>query len=189
MTAYGSFSDTELTDLLKLGDHAAFTEIYDRYNGLLYVFAYKRLRSREEAKDLIHELFLTLWTNRENLFFTVSMPAYLYSSVRNRIINFITHQKIADRYIDSFQHYLDNTPSNTTDHLVRHNELNAFIEEEIAALTPRMRQVFELSRKTNLTRKEIAEQLGISEETVKSQMHSALKILKVKLGPLFYLLF
>ncbi len=189
MVTYNTLPDAELTDLLKSGDQAAFTEIYDRYNGLLYVFAYKRLRDREEAKDLIHELFLTLWTNRESLLLTNSLVAYLYSATRNRVVNFITHRKIEERYIDSFQYYLDNAHNGTTDHLARHNELNAFIESEIATLSPRMRLVFELSRKTNLTRKEIAEQLNISEETVKSQMHSALKILKVKLGPLFCILF
>jgi RNA polymerase sigma factor (sigma-70 family) len=139
-------------------------------------FDYKRLRDGEEAKDLINELFLTLWTNHQGLFLSTSLPAYLYSATRNRIINFITHKKIEERYINSFQHYLDNTSGNTIDHLARHNEMSSFIEAEIAALAPRMRLVFELSRKTNLTRKEIAEQLNISEETVKAQMHNALRI-------------
>jgi len=184
-----SLSDPELITLLRQGDRDAFTEIYNRYNGLLYIFVHKRLQNREEAKDIIHELFLTLWNNRESLMITGDLSPYLYSAKRNRIINVITHQKVADRYIDSFQHYLDNVSSDTTDHLIRHNELKAFIEAEIAALTPRMRLVFELSRKTNLTRKEIAERLNISEETVKSQMHGALKILKMKLGPIFFMLF
>jgi RNA polymerase sigma-70 factor (family 1) len=184
-----TLSDNELLSLLRDGDHNAFTEIYDRYNGLLYVFAYKRLRDREEAKDIIHELFLSLWTNHQNLTLTTGLPGYLYTAVRNRIINTITHQKIATRYIDSFQHYLDGNKNNNTDHLVRHKELAEFIEKEIEELPPKTRRVFELSRKTNLSRKEIATELQISEETVKSHMHSALKTLRVKLGSLFFLLF
>jgi len=189
MEVYTSHTDEELTDLLKCGDKAAFTEIYNRYNGTLYIFALKRLRSRDEAMDLVHELFLTLWNNRESLIITTSLPAYLFSSVRNRIINIITHLKISKRYIDSFQNYLDKASVDTTDHLVRNNILSAFIETEIANLSPRMLQIFELSRKTNLTRKEIADELSISQETVKSQMHAALKILKARLGHHFYLLF
>jgi RNA polymerase sigma-70 factor (family 1) len=189
MTAYNSVSESALIELLSSGDHAAFTEIYDRYNGVLYVYTYKKIRDREEAKDLIHELFLYLWNNRENLKLVTSLPAYLFSSARNRIINMVTRQKVAERYIDSFQSFIDSFSASDTDHLLRHNDLNAIIEAEIAALTPRMRQIFELSRKTNLTRKQIAEQLNISEETVKSQMHGALKILKTKLGALFFLLF
>jgi RNA polymerase sigma-70 factor (ECF subfamily) len=189
MATYNSYTDVELTDLLKSGNHAAYTEIYDRYSGLLYIFAYKRLRDREKAKDLVHDLFLTLWANHESLFFTSSLPAYLYSSVRNKIINIITHNKIEEQYIDSFKHYMDNLMDNKADHLTRHNELNSFIESEIAALSPRMRLVFELSRKSNLTRKEIADRLNISEETAKSQLHCALKILKVKLSLYSYFLF
>jgi RNA polymerase sigma-70 factor (family 1) len=183
------FSDVELLCHLKNGNHAAYEEIYNRYNGPLYIFAYKRLKNREEAKDAIHELFLKLWSDREMISAAINLPAYLYTALRNRILNTITHQKVAGRYIDSFQKFaaqLNNT--DTTDHLIRHNELNAFIENEISNLHPRMRMVFEMSRKTNLSRKEIAEQLSISEETVKSHMHGALKILKVKLGALFTLI-
>jgi len=188
MVNYNSYSDNDLLRLLKASDHDAYTEIYDRFNGLLYIFAYKRLRNREEAKDSIHELFLKLWAERENISPAVNLPAYLYIALRNRIFNIIAHQKIATRYIDSFQNYVDHLQStNTTDHLIRHNELASFIEHEIAALHPRMRMVFELSRKTNLSRKEIAMQLDISEETVKSHMHGALKILRLKLGSLFFL--
>ncbi|MCC8425948.1 RNA polymerase sigma factor [Mucilaginibacter sp. UR6-11] len=189
MTALSTLSDPELVALLQQGDHAAFTEIYDRYNGLLYVFAYKRLHDREEARDVIHELFLHFWTGHQDLFLTNNLSAYLYTATRNRIINVVTRQKVASRYIDSFQSYLDQSPAAGTDYLVRYNELNEFIEHEIAALPERIRLVFELSRKTNLTRKEIAEKLGVSEETVKSQMHSALKALKTKLGPFFFFVF
>ena len=185
---FKSLNDQELLLLLKEGERAAFTETYNRYSGLLYVFAYKRLKNREEAKDIIHELFLGLWANCKNLNTNTILPAYLYMVVRNKIINLVSRQKVAARYIDSFQCYLDETQTDNTDYLVRHNELLAFIEAEVANLPPRMQQVFELSRKTNLTRKEIAKELNVSEETVKSQMHSALKIIKVKLGPYFLLL-
>jgi RNA polymerase sigma-70 factor (ECF subfamily) len=185
---FNRLPDNELLALLVGGDVDAYTEIYDRYNGLLYIFAYKRLRDREEARDIIHELFLSIWNNHQNLPLSVSLSAYLYTAVRNRIINAVAHQKVAARYIDSFQDYI-NTSNNSTDHLVRHKELEAFIEKEIAELPPKTRLVFEMSRKTNLTRKEIAEELQISEETVKSHMHGALKTLRIKLGSLFIFLF
>ncbi|MNX69237.1 RNA polymerase sigma factor [compost metagenome] len=93
------------------------------------------------------------------------------------------HKKVSQRYLESFQTYLD-TEQNATDYLVRHNELSSLIEKEIAGLPHKMREVFELSRKTNLSRKEIAAELNLSEQTVKSHMHHALKILKAKLGPM-----
>ncbi len=176
--------------MLKADDPNSFKEIYDRYNGPLYVFAYKRLKDRENSKDVVHELFLKLWSDRDMLSDRFVLSAYLYSSLRNRIINIITHQKVEERYIDSFRKYIAQHSTDNTDHLLRHNDLAAFIENEIANLHPRMRKVFELSRKMNLTRKEIAMELSISEETVKSHMHGALKILKDRLlGTLFHLLF
>jgi RNA polymerase sigma-70 factor (ECF subfamily) len=72
--------------------------------------------------------------------------------------------------------------------LVREKQLAAIIEREIAALPPKMREVFVLSRKEYLTHKEIAELLGISEQTVSKHVTNALKILRVKLGAVAYIL-
>ncbi|SEL73930.1 RNA polymerase sigma factor [Parapedobacter koreensis] len=189
MAAYSNYTDEALVPLLQKGDKAAYTEIYNRYHGLLYIFAYKRLTDREEAKDIIHELFLKLWTDRDRLEITGHLSAYLYAAARNRIINSIAHQQVATRYIDSFLSYIEQVDHQSADHLVRNNDLQAFIQKEINSLQPRMREVFELSRNTNLSRKEIAEKLGISEETVKSHMHNALKLLKARLGDLFLMVF
>ncbi len=186
MAAYSKYSDVDILLLLKNGDHLAYTEIYDRYHAQMYVFAYRRLKNREEAKDIIHELFLKLWADREIIAERFVLAAYLYTSLRNRIINLIAHQKVSTRYIESFNKYIINLSDNNSDFLVRHKDLHQVIEQEIANLNPRTRKVFELSRKTNLSRKEIAQELGIAEETVKSHMHSALKVLKVKLGDLYF---
>ncbi|MBS1500585.1 MAG: RNA polymerase sigma-70 factor [Bacteroidetes bacterium] len=188
MADVSTLGDVDLTDLLKSGDHAAFTEIYHRYKGLLYIFAYKRVGDREEARDIIHELFTALWEKREALNITGNLLSYLYTSVRNRIMDRVARQKVAARYLDQFQEYIDSGHS-PADHLARMRNLEELIEREIAALPPKMRTVFLLSRNTELSRKEIAEQLDLSEETVKSHMHHALKTLKGRLGPLFVLLF
>src|SRR5690554_5368543 len=105
MTAYSRYSDEEILQFLKNGDHRAYTEIYDRYSGHLYIFAYKRLKNREESKDLIHELFLKLWTDREMIAGRYNLIAYLYASLRNRILNLIAHQKVSTKYIESFNQY------------------------------------------------------------------------------------
>lgn len=188
MSPHSNYTDHELLALLREGDRDAYTEIYNRYNGPLYVFVYKRIGDREETRDLLHELFLSVWVNHSVLNITTGLAPYLYTAAKNKIIKLAAKEKTSARYIESFRSYLE-TASETTDHLVRHNEMSAFIENEITKLPARMKLVFELSRKTNMTRKQIAEALDISEETVKSQMHGALKTLKVKLGPMFYLLF
>lgn len=186
MPAYSGYTDAKLTSLLSNGDKLACTEIYKRYNALLYLHAYRRLNDREDAKDVVHELFTLLWVKRGELRIKTSLAAYLYTSVRNRIFDVISHKKVESGYIVSLQHFIDEGDY-MVDRLVRENELMALIEKEIASLPPKMRQVFELSRKHYLSHKEIAKELNLSEQTVRKQVNNALRILRVKLGSLLYL--
>lgn len=188
MLNYQTISDHELAGLLKSGDRRAYTEIYNRYKWLLHVHAYKWMQDREEAKDIVHELFASLWTKRESLSFPENLSAYLYTAVRNRIFNMISHQKVESEYLSSLQHFIDEGTC-VTDHLVREKQLTALIEKEISSLPPKMREVFELSRKSQLSHKEIAEQLQLSEQTVRKHVQHALKILRIKLGLVVFLVF
>ncbi|RDC55266.1 RNA polymerase sigma-70 factor [Pedobacter chinensis] len=184
MARYRTHTDQELAALLKTGDHEAYAEIYNRYIKLLYAFALKRLDDEQEVEDLLHELFMSFWSKREQFNEDTLLAPYLYSAVRYRIINIFSRRKVSAQYLDSFNTYLDNDLStDETDHLIRHNELSAQIDKEIEALPKKMREVFQLSRKNGYTRKQIADELGLSEETVKSHMFHALRILKVKLKP------
>ncbi len=188
MVAYHKLTDERLADLLRQGDEYAYTEIYNRYESLVYIFTYKRIGIREEAKDIVHEVFLYLWEQHKTLVFTTGLLPFVYTAIKNKILNRIKHKKVSSRYIDAFQEYLE-ISEESADYLLRHNELSTLIEKEIAALPVKMRQVFELSRRSNYSRKEIANELSLSEETVKSHMHHALKLLKEKLGPLMVLVF
>lgn len=183
MSLYSKFPDAELIVLLKQDDRNAYAEIFSRYKAPLYIFAYKKVGDREEAKDLVNELFVNTWEKRAEANMPSGLAAYLFGMLKNRILDLFKHKKVSQRYLETFQYYL-NTDNNNADYLVRHNELNELIEKEIAALPEKMRRVFELSRKTNLSRKEIAEELNVSEQTVKSHMFHALKILKTRFGGL-----
>lgn len=188
MSNFSPISDNELFYKLKTGDRGAYTEIYHRYKELLFVFAYKKTNSEEEAKDLIHELFLTLWEKRSEINISKELPAYLFWTLRNKIFDSFRHKNVTQKYIDHLSNYLIKHEADT-DYLVRHNDLSKFIEAEIAALPQKMRQAFELSRKSNLTRREIATELNLSEETVKSHIRRALLILKTKLGAITFFFF
>lgn len=186
MTAYSSLSDYELTDLLKSGDQAAFTEIYQRYKWVLFVHALKRVGDREQAKDIIQELFTTLWDRRNELDLHSHLSGYLYTSIRNRVIKSFAHRQVESDYLTSLAATISEGDC-ITDHKVRQSSLAAIIENEINELPEKMREVFILSRKHHLSHKEIAQQLGIEETTVKRQISNALKILRVKLGLIVWL--
>lgn len=183
MTKYESMTDEELIEYLKTGSPKAYTEIYNRYKAALYRHALKVLEDKEEVSDVIHELFLTLWIKRETITINQSLSAYLYGAMRNRILDHIARNKFVGNYLDSLQHYIECAVP-YTERQVLFNELSDLVDKEVAALPPKMREIFELSRRDNLTHKEIAAQLNISDHTVKKQINNALKILRPKITSL-----
>jgi RNA polymerase sigma-70 factor (family 1) len=188
ISSYSSFTDLELTNLLKSGDRTAFLEIYNRFQGLLYIYACKIIKDEEDAEDIVQEVFLYLWDKRSTIILKSSISSYLYSAVRFKFFNLLDRKKIRTDYKISFQQFLDQGEY-VTDNYIREKEFSQLIEKEIAALPDKMREIFELSRKHHLSRKEIAEQLNLSEKTVKNQINNALKILRGKLGIVVFLMF
>lgn len=183
---YSTLSDADLIILLKSDDAMAYTVIYNRYFDSLYLHACNKLKDKEEAQDVIHELFTHLWNKRKELLIKSNLSSYLYISVRNRILDLISHQQVESKYVNSLQNFI-NEGHCITDHLIREKQLANLIEKGISNLPTKMREVFELSRKEKLSHKEIAAQLNLSEQTVKKQINNALKILRIKLGTMLFL--
>jgi RNA polymerase sigma-70 factor (ECF subfamily) len=181
-------SDNELIVLLKDNSHSAYAELYRRYYRLLFAHAYKRLKDEEQAKDIVQEFFVSLWDKRETITMRSSLAGYFFTAINNRVIDYFLHQQVEEKYVSSFAGFLA-TEQVKTDHLVREKQLMAFIEKEIEQLPPKMREVFQLSRKENLSHKEIAERLSISEKTVDRQVSNALFRLKTRFGIFAFLLF
>ncbi len=97
------------------------------------------------------------------------------------MFNAIAHQNITDRYAKSIQTFFEKGEF-FTDNLIREKELNKIIEKEIEALPKKMREVFLLSRNTDLSHKEIGKVLGISDTTVKKQVGNAVRVLRLKIN-------
>lgn len=182
MINYSKLTDRELASLLKKGDQYAYTQIFERYNELLLRHAYRLLENRNEAGDIVQDIFLILWQKRESIVFKTALSAYLYCSVRNRIFDLISHQKVVARYAESIGSFMEQGYT-LIDDQIREKELAAVIGKEIAALPPKMRQVFLLSRHEEYSYQEIADQLNITHKTAKQQVYNAAKILKLKIEP------
>jgi RNA polymerase sigma-70 factor (ECF subfamily) len=189
--ALEAFPDQQLLQLLAEGNQASYTVIYSRYSEVLFRHAFHMLEDLEEAQDVVQEVFLMLWSKKEDLITARSLSGYLYSSVRNRILNHFTHQKVIDKYLDSIRTYLE-TGGYTPDEHLREKELAAIIEKELASMPPKMQEIFRLSREKQLSHKAIGEQLNISDKTVKQQIYKAVKQLRskiehfIKITPLFF---
>lgn len=180
MAAYSAYTDQELVALLKKGERDAFTEIFNRYNKLLYSHVYNKLRDEEGSRDLVQDVFVVLWEKRDTIQ-NINLAGYLFTMSRNRILNLVSHHKIVSDYATSIQAYAQQH-TEAADELIREKQLTALIEAEINALPARMREVFILSRREHLSNKEIAHQMRLSEHTVADQIKKSLKILRYKIG-------
>lgn len=180
MSQYRQYTDDLLVQLLAEGDTEAFSELYERYAGILYVHAHKRVADREIAQDLVQDLFASIWMNRNHRLIATSVSSYLYSALRYKIINWLLREKRLSDYEASLMDELSIEPTGA-DHGLRERELRQLIEREVARLPKKMRQIFQMSRDQQLCHREIAEQLNLSPGTVKKQINSALRVLRVKL--------
>jgi RNA polymerase sigma-70 factor (ECF subfamily) len=180
MSSYIRLNDKELAAHFREGDRNAFAEIFERYHDVLFAHAYNKLRDKDEARDIVQDVFVKFWNKRTEIEITSNLSGYLFIMVRNSIFSSIKH-KIVVKNAASFNQF-ENEGEATTDHLIREKQLASIIESEIAALPPRMRQVFELSRKEHLSNRRIAERLGLSEFTVADQIKKALRVLRLRLG-------
>jgi RNA polymerase sigma-70 factor (family 1) len=185
---YKNLSDAKLIDLLNESDHTAFTEIYRRYAYPTFIHAHKKLQDEDQAKDVVQDLFTSLWHKRNTYKIDGNtLGSYLYIAMRNRIFDFFARQKVESKYINSLNNYIAASNTASPDHLIREKELKSYIDKEIQALTPKMRIIFELSRKEQLSNREIAEKLNTSENNVSKQVNNALRILKTKLGIIIFI--
>ncbi len=181
MSIYSSLKDSELLDLLRSGNEKAFAEIYERHWGLIFHHVYKMTADKDETKDLVQELFTNLWLNIDHIEPGTSVPAYLYVSARNKVINLVRRDRVKKNYLASLIIFCDNNHDTTLEQLTA-KDLSVAIEREIQNLPFKMRKIFELSRKHYRSHKEIADELHISDKTVKKQINNAIKILRLRLN-------
>ncbi|WP_442588427.1 RNA polymerase sigma factor [Pedobacter sp. AW31-3R] len=182
------YTDLVLLKRMQEGDEDAFREIYDRYNELLYAYAFRRLQSKEEAKDVVQEVFINLWERRSVFVLKTYLAGFLYKSVLNKILDIWKHNKVVRRHVLSQPLEID-VDSVETDFLVREKEVAALITKEIAAMPPRMREVYELKFRHFYSATQIAADLGISENTVATQLQRASAHLKNKLGLIVFIIY
>lgn len=181
---YHIITDKELTILFNEGDEFAYTEIFDRYNHLLIKHAFQMLQDSSDAQDLVQDLFLRLWEKKGSMVFSGQLSSYLYKSIKNRVLDHLAHKKVGSKYTDYVvQSNIEGV--NTTEELIKYQELAEIIEREILSLPPKIQRVFRMNKEAEMSYKEIAQKLGITNNTAKLQVHKALKVLKKNIRLIF----
>lgn len=181
MKKFCDHTDVQLIEFFELGDMDAFEEIYNRYWLKLYSAAYKRLKERETAKEIVQDFFTSFWINREQVKIQTSLQGYLFTSVKYLVLNHKRAEAVRNSYAEILL-LVNNSFDNSTEENYYYKELLERVEVEVNQLPPKCRNVFELSRKQYKTNKEIAQLMGISEKTVENHLTKALRYLRVNLN-------
>jgi RNA polymerase sigma-70 factor (family 1) len=180
MSAPRTLSDQEILTRIGDDDRAAFSELYNRYWQPLYQMAWNVLRDQESCMEVIQDVFVWLWDHRSALQIK-SPPVYLRAAVKYKIIDVLRSNKARELCFVNLED-LDPAHLLFDDDPLELKELKAVIVQLSAELPERARLIFELSRNEQLSNREIAEKLGISEKTVENQITIALKKLRIAMG-------
>jgi len=173
---------------LRKGDKSAFTFVFTTYYIDLTMFAYTFLKNREASEEVVQDVFVKIWNNREELIINTSLKSFLLKSVQNKCLDYLRHQKIERKY----QEYVLTKPlllENETEKYLMYSELEERLSEALQLLPPEIGEAFYLNRQEGLTYNEIAVRLDVSVRTIEVRISKALIILRDYLKDYFILLY
>jgi RNA polymerase sigma-70 factor (ECF subfamily) len=164
-------------------DKRAFELVFNQYYSIMVLYASRFMDTKEEAEEIVQDVFVKFWEKCDSLSEDSSIKSYLYRSVHNSCLNSIKHEKVKDGYRQYVIQMMESSYQNEFD-IEDPDILRNRINEEIDKLPPRCAEIFKLSRFEGLKYQEIADHLEISVKTVEVQMGKALKVLRESLQDL-----
>lgn len=184
-------NENEILDKIASGDARAFTLLFDAYYKHLGDYVFRLTESIEVAEEIVQDVFVKIWSKRQDLSEVERFTDYLFIITRNRTYRFLREKARAHlMQMEWEKQYQEG--SSLPDELSPQDELALRIDEIIQQLPPQQKKVYELSRIEHLKHREIAKALNISPETVKKHIMSANKFIKDSFNDksdFFYMLF
>ena len=156
----------------------AFSQLFDKYWKSLSNAAYKVLKDRDAAHDIVQEIFIDLWSKRKSLSID-HVSSYLHTAVKYRVINYIQKHEIpmlSLDFVDGFRNL------NTTEELLNLKELDRLLKQSVNELPEQCRKIFCMSRFDYMSNKEIASRLNLSIRTVENHIAHAIRLLRPKVN-------
>lgn len=176
-----NLDEKDLLEKLNAGNYQAFTVLYERYWENLFLYTQRIINNENEAKDIVQDTFLTIWSLKGKLEHINSFKAYSLTIASHKAFRYIRNNSHKAELIDGFISFLKDHEPNALDQLIR-NELALFVETEVDRMPERMRETYRKSREEGLSNKEIALQMDVSDQTVKKQINYSLKHLRLGLS-------
>jgi RNA polymerase sigma-70 factor (ECF subfamily) len=168
--------DRQLVSRLKVGDQKAFEEIFRKYREKVYYFAIRYYNSTEDAENVVQDVFIKLWNEREGLKEELSLNNYIYTITKNQLFN-IQRKKINERaYRNYLIDYLVQTP-NLENELI-YADLKAGVDKIIDELPAQRKKVFIMSNFEGFSNKELASLLNLSVRTI--EVHKSLALQTIR---------
>lgn len=173
---------------LKMGNHLAFNAVYMAYADPMLKFLCSILRDEEDAKEVIQDVFMNLWTNRDNIDPNKNIKNYIYTATKNKAFNILRERNVRFRYMKEEFAFLDDRTDQFTHEQLQSQQIQLLIEAAILKMPPQRRRIFEMSRNQGMSHEKIAAELGITTGTVAQHITAALKSIREVLA-LFLILF
>ncbi|KAA2241374.1 RNA polymerase sigma-70 factor [Chitinophaga agrisoli] len=176
-----AYKETQLFNSIAAGNESAFRELFEMYRERLFIFARQLSHSTVEAEEVVQDIFLKLWENRAHLS-EISYPKkYIYTMARNRALDLLTSIARNKKAVQMIWANIS-ASNNLTEELLQAQESQQLIYKAIAQLPEKKQAIFWLSRRDGLSHQEIAQQLGISVQTVKNNLTDILKYVRIYLS-------
>ena len=187
-------NESQMTTGLINNDKGVIDLIYNTYNKRIYAFAFSYLKVKDDALDVVHEVFIKLWENRHRIKAETKIEAFVFTITKNTVLSIFRKKASEKKYLEHLA-YASVTDDYHTQNQLDYNFLEETIDGLVEELSPKRKEVFLRSRRDGLSNKEIAQQLKISEKTVEDHITKALGFLRKRMeemgmiGILFFYLF
>ncbi|MDP3434362.1 MAG: RNA polymerase sigma-70 factor [Bacteroidota bacterium] len=165
------------------GDVDSFKYFFDRYYDDLCNFVHVYLHDQAWSEEIVQDIFVYFWENKEKLQITTSVKSFLFSASKFKSLNLLRDTKTKKRIVEKIGKIEPLITSEEEDSYIDTNEFKKILDAAVDQLAPKCREIFLLSKFEDLSNREIAEKLGISVKTVENQMTIALKKLREYLLP------
>jgi RNA polymerase sigma-70 factor, ECF subfamily len=159
----------------------AFDIIYKKYSRRLYGFVFRYIKQEADTEEVVQEVFMKIWQSHENINIYSSFESFLFTIAHNATVNLLKKRATEQKYVEHVKSLqrIEETYELTDE--IQYNELNQKFQDLLNELTPRQKEIFQLSREEGLSNEEIAKKLGISVQTVKNHLVTTLSFFKTNL--------
>jgi len=170
--------ENELLRRISRGDQPAFSALFTSYHPFVYAFSRRITRSEELAEEVVQDIFLKIWVDRESLERIDDFGAYLNRVVRNHCYNVLRKLAMESRHASLLSTDFNDTDDSTMQQL-DYNDVNEVLEGAIQTLSTQQKNVYQLCHQRGLTYSEASAELGISTQTVHAYMKDALRKIRI----------